>query len=303
MALQSDGKIVVGGSFSTVDNVALNGIARINTNGSTDTTFNPGTGANGPVQAVAVQGDGQIIIGGDFNQVNGTTRYALARLTSTGGVDLSFSPTLLEDEITAIDSLVILSNGSIIISGNFEYFDDFYSPYVARILSTGAFDQNFYSGDSGGPDNTVDAMALAPSGQLLIGGVFGSVDGESAPFVARLNNDSHAAFFTGEVSLGSGVYYLGLPDGGNFGEYSYLTNQSYIYSYDLLSYEYLIDAKDDNDGIYLYDFTSGHFFYTSPYFPYPYVYDFTLNSVLYYFQDGVTPRSFYDFTAGQYITQ
>ena len=114
---------------------------------------------------------------------------------------------------------------------------------------------------------------------------------------------AHPAFFTGEVPVGNGVDYLRLSSGGVFGYYSYLSDPSYIYSFDL-GYEYLIDANDGRDGIYFYDFESDTFFYTSPSFPYPYLYDFTLNAVLYYYGDGTdSSRYFYDFATGEIITK
>ena len=112
----------------------------------------------------------------------------------------------------------------------------------------------------------------------------------------------------GEVALSNGVYYLSFPNGHYFGYYSYLTDPNYIYHFDL-GYEYVFDAADGNGGAYFYDFESGHFFYSSPTFPFPYLYDFTLKTVLYYYPDpseaghyntnGV--RYFYDFATGKII--
>ena len=92
----------------------------------------------------------------------------------------------------------------------------------------------------------------------------------------------HPPFFTGEEALSNGVYYLQFATGNYFGYYSYLTNSSYIYHFDL-GYEYVFDANDGNDGVYLYDFLSSDFFYTSPGFPFPYLYDFGLKSTVYYY--------------------
>jgi len=118
----------------------------------------------------------------------------------------------------------------------------------------------------------------------------------------------HPAFFSGEVSLGNGVYYLQFPNGTPFGYYAYLTDQNFIYHFDM-GFEYLFDANDANHGIFFYDFMSNHFFYTSPSFPFPYLYDFSLNSVLYYYPDPnnpghytTNPRYFYNFATGQIIT-
>ncbi len=121
----------------------------------------------------------------------------------------------------------------------------------------------------------------------------------------------HPAFFSGEVALSNGVYYLAFPENNNiFGYYAYLSDSHYVYHFDL-GYEYIIDANDGRDGVYLYDFKSGHFFYTSPNFPFPYLYDFSLNSTLYYYPDPNNPgryntngtRYFYNFATGKIITQ
>lgn len=128
--------------------------------------------------------------------------------------------------------------------------------------------------------------------------------------IFKLTVTSHPAFFTGQASLGNGVYYLAFPDGNPFGYYSFLSDPHYLYHVDL-GYEYAFDANDGKNGVYLYDFASNTFFYTSPGFPFPYLYDFSLNSVLYYYPDpdnagryntdGV--RYFYDFATGEVITK
>ena len=64
-AVQPDGKLLIGGSFSSVLGVTRNNVARLNTDGTLDTAFNPN--ANGYVRAFAVQADGKILVGGDFN--------------------------------------------------------------------------------------------------------------------------------------------------------------------------------------------------------------------------------------------
>jgi len=108
--------------------------------------------------------------------------------------------------------------------------------------------------------------------------------------------------------LVNSVYYLQFPNGTPFGYYAYLTDQHFIYHFDM-GYEYWFDANDGHNGIFFYDFMSNHFFYTSPSFPFPYLYDFSLNTVLYYFPDPnnpghytSNPRYFYNFATGQIIT-
>ena len=114
------------------------------------------------------------------------------------------------------------------------------------------------------------------------------------------------AFFAAEVSLGSGVYYLQFPGASVFGYYNFPAFPI-LYHYDL-GFESFIDAQDANAGAYLFDFGSGHWFYTSPSL-FPYLYDFTLNAWLYYFPDTTrvghyttNPRYFSNLTTGKIFT-
>jgi predicted lipoprotein with Yx(FWY)xxD motif len=118
---------------------------------------------------------------------------------------------------------------------------------------------------------------------------------------------AHASFFAGEAALSNGVYYLALPNGNPFGYYSYLPDQNYIYHFDA-GYEYVFDANDGG-GVYLYDFTSGHWWYTGRTYPFPYVYDFSLGAFLYYYPNTssaghytTNSRYFYNFTAAAIIS-
>ena len=122
---------------------------------------------------------------------------------------------------------------------------------------------------------------------------------------------AHASFFTGEVALQGGVYYLSFANGKIFGYYNYdAGNPRFVYHYDL-GFEYWFEANDGANGVYFYDFKSGHFFYTSPTFGFPYLYDFSLQAFLYYYPDPANPqryntngvRYFYNFSTGQTFSQ
>ena len=166
---------------------------------------------------------------------------------------------------------------------------------------------SFASGEGGFPTGT-----LTPTSD---GRFFGAtqmgpeVDGTSNNgTIFELTVTPQPAFFTGETSLGENVYYLQFSNGNFFGYYSFLSDPSYLYHYDL-GFEYVFDANDSNAGVYLYDFASSDFFYTSPTFPFPYLYDFGLKSVLYYYPAASAghytsnPRTFYNFGTGQIITK
>ena len=123
----------------------------------------------------------------------------------------------------------------------------------------------------------------------------------------RVGSDT-SAIFRREVPLSNGVYYLQFSNGTPFGYYTYLTDPRFIFHFDM-GYEYWFDANDGHNGVYFYDFMSNHFFYTSPSFPFPYLYDFSLGTVLYYLPDAnnpghytTNPRWFFNFATGQIIT-
>ncbi len=156
-----------------------------------------------------------------------------------------------------------------------------------------------------------------PRGALIQGGdgaLYGTTSGggtDECGTIFRVQlAGAHPAFFNGEVSLGNGVYYLAFPSGNIFGYYSFLSDPHYIFHQDL-GYEYVFDANDGKSGVYLYDFTSSDFFYTSPSFPFPYLFDFGLNSVVYYYPDPSNPgryntngvRYFFVFNTGQIISK
>src|SRR6185295_12042057 len=92
MALQSDGKVVIGGDFTSVDGTPRNRIARLNGDGTFDATFEPFSGADDTVYAVAVQPNGKVLVGGAFTTMDLRSRSRIARLDANGTLDLGFNP-------------------------------------------------------------------------------------------------------------------------------------------------------------------------------------------------------------------
>src|SRR5436305_10390561 len=74
---QPDGKVIVVGNFSYIGPVERAGIARLKADGTLDSTFAPGPGANGAVNLIALQSDGKVVIVGRFTMVAGITRQGV----------------------------------------------------------------------------------------------------------------------------------------------------------------------------------------------------------------------------------
>ena len=185
MAVQTDGKIVLGGAFTKINGVDRNRIARLNTDGTLDLGFDPGTGVDGRIRSVALQSNGKVLIGGDFFEVNQILRVRIARLNSNGSVDETFDPGNGADE--EVFSVVPQPDGKILVGGYFLNIHDTARNFIARLNSNGTVDDGFDPG--GGADLDVDCIALQADGKVVIGGGFGSVNGYSRGRVARLNTD------------------------------------------------------------------------------------------------------------------
>jgi hypothetical protein len=80
IAVQADGKVLVGGSFTTIGGATRNFIARLDPTTGLADSWDPN--ANNQVQSIAVQADGKILAGGNFSSVGGQTRNYFARLSN-----------------------------------------------------------------------------------------------------------------------------------------------------------------------------------------------------------------------------
>ena len=157
VAVQPDGKILIGGSFGTYNGAAAVGVTRLNADGALDTTFNPGgAGADGQVVAVAVQPDGKILIGGFFTTYNGVTAYRVARLNADGTRDTTFNAGYVAPSTNA-NALAVQPDGKILVGG---YFGPGPTK-LTRLNADGTRDATFNPGGAG--PNSVGTGALGPA--------------------------------------------------------------------------------------------------------------------------------------------
>jgi uncharacterized delta-60 repeat protein len=193
LALQPDGRILLGGSFTAIGGIlgttTRRSIGRLNPDGSVDRDFNPG--ANGQVAALAVQADGSILVGGFFSMIGGggtgsTPRSRLARLDRTGAVDPTFDP----GANGFVHELAILPDGKILVAGDFTMIGgggtgSIARPYLARLNSNGTVDLSF----NPNPGGFIRGLAVQSDGKILVGGNFLSLAGTTRFFIGRYNDN------------------------------------------------------------------------------------------------------------------
>jgi uncharacterized delta-60 repeat protein len=190
MALQSDGRVLVGGQWNTSTSGGTNNsVVRLNANGSLDSSFNAGTDVSGYVHSVALQSDGRVLIGGDVC-FNTTNRNKIVRLNANGTLDSGFNPGTGIGNLpfgSGVRSVVVQSDGKVLIGGDFTDVAGTNQNRIARLDANGTLDATFNPGT--GVNWMVSCVALQPDGKVLIGGDFTLVNGTNRNRMARLNAD------------------------------------------------------------------------------------------------------------------
>ncbi|HEY1792163.1 MAG TPA: putative Ig domain-containing protein [Opitutaceae bacterium] len=177
--VQVGGAILVGGAFTQINGSTQPNLARLNADGSLDSSYL--ANADGPVDAIATNETGTSIVGGSFQHVAGQPEATLARITPAGTLDLSFGAFTNG----TVFALAYQPNGSIIVGGAFTSVNTTPTSNIVRLLTSGAIDTSFNASANG----TVSAALVLPGGQVIIAGSFTSVDGQAMQGLARLNSD------------------------------------------------------------------------------------------------------------------
>jgi uncharacterized delta-60 repeat protein len=176
LALQPDGKILAGGKFSTLADQTRNFIARLNADGSLDSSFN--LGANGFVNCLLVQPDGKILVGGGFTSLNSQAYAYLGRLSSAGTLDTAFYPRIGG----TVNCMVLQADGKVVVGGQFSTVGLVWQSYLGRLKTDGSLDTNFTKTAG----SAVDSLALQANGAVVVGGEFGTLAGQSRNHIGRL---------------------------------------------------------------------------------------------------------------------
>lgn len=179
MAMQEDGKILVGGIFTTVGGQTRNRIARLERNGLLDQTINPN--ASNVAKAIVLQTDGRILVGGDFTTISGAARNRIARLNADATLDTTFNP----NANGSVRAIALQPDGKILIAGEFTNVGGTSRNRIARLNADGTLDTGF----NPNVNDYIISIATQTDGKIVIGGTFTAINGTTRNYIARLNAD------------------------------------------------------------------------------------------------------------------
>ncbi|HET7923791.1 MAG TPA: hypothetical protein VFL30_02780 [Rhodanobacteraceae bacterium] len=178
LAIQPDGRILVGGTFTMIGTHAQNYFVRLDANGGFDASFaDPELCCDPLVDAIALQADGSVLIGGAFSEAGGVNgHFYFARFSASGVFDPSFPAITTFPQPAA---LMVAPDGSIYVSNG----------GVSDILKLDASGAPVAGFSSAIADGAIDSFALQPDGRILIAGTFQNVGGVPRHALARLTAD------------------------------------------------------------------------------------------------------------------
>jgi uncharacterized delta-60 repeat protein len=190
VALLGNGQMYVGGTYTIIGGLSRSGIALLNHDGTGNTLFNAtgvkkligGSLQMGTVNAIVVQADGKIIVGGDFTEVNGVARANLARLDQFGNLDTGF----IADTSGPVFTLVLPYGNDVIAGGAFTSVNGSAHYLLARINQFGVVD-NTTNFDCQG--TVIYDLKRDDKGRILIAGAFGTIGSTPQGNLARLSLD------------------------------------------------------------------------------------------------------------------
>jgi len=184
LAVQDDGKILVGGSFDSFDETPRSKIVRLLEDGAVDGTFVPPAFAisspvsRAQVHALQVLPGGSVLAGGDFSTVGDTETPLLAKLNDDGSLDASFASPFVNNG-GPVRAFLPMPDGGILVGGRFQHFAPDGTPYngIVKIFSDGRQDPSF-CGMIGYDGWDVRALARGSDDRILAAGAFSAVDGQ-----------------------------------------------------------------------------------------------------------------------------
>lgn len=226
----SSKKVMIFGSFTSFNGAPAPRMARLNEDGTLDSAFNSsGTGVSSTIRTAVQLADGSFLIGGDFNNYNGSIRNRILKINADGILDASFNPNITGGNVYVIS---IDSNGKILIGGSFTSVEGIAKSRLARLNSDGTLDAGFVAD----ADDIVEAISIETTGnKVTIGGRFLNYNGVAVTHLVRINNDgSLDTSFNNTNGPNNIVYSLarqydgGLLVGGSFTTFGGLPKKRFL---------------------------------------------------------------------------
>ena len=225
LAIQPDGGILVGGGFTELNGNTRSRLVRLND--IEDATFynNLGNGFNDLVYALAIQPDGKILVGGEFNELDGNSKNKLVRLNPDGTEDTAFYSNLGSGFDGVVRDITLQPDGGILVGGGFTGLNGNTRRRLVRLNPDGTEDVDFYTNLGGSFDNPVYSLTIQPDGKIIVGGEFNNFNGNAREFLIQLNSDGTevTSFYTNLGGSFNGIIYTLTNDkiflvGGDFDE-------------------------------------------------------------------------------------
>jgi len=172
IAVQADGKILLGGCFASLGNQKRKNFGRLNSDGSVDMDFE--ANANDYVRVICLQNDGKILVGGTFTKLQGQKCKHICRLNPDGKPDHSFYGEISE----LVHAISVQNDGKILVQTQLG---------LMRLHSNGVADESFKQPKFKG--GHLNAFSTQQDGKIVIGGTFTKVNDLKCERIARLNYD------------------------------------------------------------------------------------------------------------------
>jgi len=190
--VQSDGRIVIGGFFDSVNGSPCDSLARLMPNGDLDPDFGGGLHIGGrtvQILAIVPQKDGGILIAGAFENINGQPRSGIARLEADGSLDAQFVPGLGVGggDLPIVYSVQPYAEKLLLLAGEFSSYDSVpHSNIVQTGLDGHLPDPSATSCSKAGTDGVVNTLLVQKDGGVLVGGGFTRIGFGPVHGLARL---------------------------------------------------------------------------------------------------------------------
>ena len=176
MVYTLENDIIGVGYFSTYNDIATDNMVRFNSDGTKNPTFNNiCRGFNGPVEVIAQNSSGQIIVGGDFRAYNGIAKDRMARLNADGSLDTSFTVqmhTFLENDLQP-NEVLVQPDGKVLVASNGRFQNGIKLGALVRLNLDGSIDTDFNSmteANNYGTRGACVSIALQPDAKILAAG-------------------------------------------------------------------------------------------------------------------------------------